>query len=152
MRDMKNKSEVVTADSKIDFGNSVLPRHAIPPKPLDSFSPASDNYRVEKNTFKKTLSVVNRVFYIDVASLHPNDIPNYMEKVKETLTSPKDEKYSAVDHAKSIGAWEDFFIPVRGMLHSTPSLWQRIKWFFVGRPAQQLCATRIELHTVEITV
>lgn len=98
-----------------------------------------------------TATVVNRVFYIDVSNINPHDIPHYMDKVRETLTAGPD-KTGFVEAAKSAGVWEDFFIPVKGIIPGKPSLWQRIKEFFIGRDDREISATRIELHRVEVTL
>lgn len=107
-----------------------------------------------RRTLKPTRTastVVNRVFYIDVSLVPPKDIPMYMTKVREVLT-PETGKNGFVENAKSVGLWEDFFIPVKGVIPGSPSLWQRIKEFFVGRPPQEISATRIELHQVEVSL
>lgn len=96
-------------------------------------------------------TVVNRVFYIDVSNVKPGDIPNYMAKVKDALT-PETNKNGFVESAKSVGLWEDFFIPVRGVIPGYPNLWRRILQFFVGREPQEISATRIELHQVEVSL
>lgn len=94
------------------------------------------------------VTVVNRVFYIDVGEVPVTQIPEYMKRVKESLLS--EDKDSFVEKSKAIGVWEDFFIPLKGVIPARPSLWQRIKEFFLGAPAQVLSATRIELHKVEV--
>lgn len=67
-------------------------------------------YRVARSADK-------RVFYIDVGNIAPNDVPSYMEAVKQTLKSNNimdrtngrmDQRYNP----ESI--LEDFYIPVRG--------------------------------------
>lgn len=66
--------------------------------------------------YRVVRSPERRVFYIDVSAIAPNDIPNYMEAVKETirgsnvidrLTGKQDLRYNpvAVD--------EDYFLPAR---------------------------------------
>lgn len=66
--------------------------------------------------YRVVRSPERRVFYIDVSAIHPNDIPTYMEAVKETmrgssvvdkLTGRQDIRYNpvAID--------EDYFLPSR---------------------------------------
>jgi len=56
--------------------------------------------------------VVNRVFYPNVGSVHPMDIPSYVEAAKTALqTSDDGSQFVAVMRKK--GRWEDLFIPVR---------------------------------------
>lgn len=67
--------------------------------------------------YRLVRSPERRVFYIDVGTVAPNDVPNYMEAVKaslrsqtavDKLTGRQDYRYNpvAVD--------EDYFIPMRG--------------------------------------
>jgi len=67
--------------------------------------------------YRVVRSPERRVFYIDVGNVAPNDVPSYMEAVKQTLRSRDivdrvngrmDQRYNPV----SID--EDYFIPVRG--------------------------------------
>lgn len=95
--------------------------------------------------------VVNRIFYIDVGQISPQDVPNFMQKVKESLTVA-DDKASVVEQYKSIGMWEDFFIPIRGgMVTKKKGIFRRIwEWLFGGPADEELVTTRIELHKVEL--
>jgi Bacteriophage T4-like portal protein (Gp20) len=114
-------------------------------------TPRFDPLQHDPPTIKGTVTVVNRVFYVDVGSMSPKDVPQYMENVKHNMT-PDDQKPGAIEAAKSVGLWEDFFIPVRGVVPGKPNLWQRVKEFFVGRPDRHLSATRIEIHKVEVSL
>ena len=97
------------------------------------------------------IKVVNRVFYIDVGNINPVNIPQYMESVKATLSSGgQNNKMGLIEESKHYGVWEDFYIPVRGVIPGIPSLWSRIKYFFFGKPASVISATKIELHQIEI--
>jgi hypothetical protein len=67
--------------------------------------------------YRVVRSPERRVFYIDVGNIAPNDVPAYMEAVKQTLRSRDvidrttgriDQRYNPV----SIG--DDYFLPVRG--------------------------------------
>lgn len=114
----------------------------------DSYHPPIRN---GEHGFKKSsATVVNRVFYIDVSNVPPHSIPEYMARVKDVLSEPNKDKGTFVENAKAVGLWEDFFIPVKGVIPGQPSLWQRIKEFFLGRPERHISATRIELHQVEV--
>lgn len=67
-------------------------------------------YRVER-------SPERRVFYIDVGSVAPNDVPSYMEAVKSTLKSRNivDKTTGRLDQRHNpLSMLEDFYIPVRG--------------------------------------
>lgn len=58
-----------------------------------------------------------RVFYIDVSSVAPNDIPAYMEAAKATLrsTTITDSQFGRGDQRHDpLSLIEDFFIPTRG--------------------------------------
>jgi len=111
-----------------------------------------DSFKMPPKQEPVKSTIVNRVFYIDVSLVPPKDIPMYMAKVKESLTPETNNKNNFVENAKSVGLWEDFFIPVKGVIPGYPNLWQRIKQFFVGREPQEISATRIELHQVEVTL
>lgn len=57
-----------------------------------------------------------RVFYIDVAAIHPNEVPNYMEQVKEQLraSSVVDKMNGRMDFRYNpISVDEDYFLPTR---------------------------------------
>lgn len=58
--------------------------------------------------------VVNRVFYINVGNIHPEDVGAYMEAVQNAL-APEDLKDGVPSLKDTLepGAWEDLFIPVR---------------------------------------
>jgi hypothetical protein len=67
--------------------------------------------------YRVVRSPERRVFYIDVGNVAPNDVPSYMEAVKETLksrnqldksTGQMDARYNPLDIES------DYFIPVRG--------------------------------------
>jgi hypothetical protein len=58
--------------------------------------------------------VVNRVFYLNVGSIHPMDIPSYVEAVKTALQmQTNDDGNQFVAVMQKEGRWEDLFIPVR---------------------------------------
>ena len=57
-----------------------------------------------------------RVFYIDVSGVHPNDIPTFMEAVKETIkgTSVMDRMTGRMDlRYNPVDVNEDYFLPAR---------------------------------------
>lgn len=67
--------------------------------------------------YRVVRSPERRVFYIDVGNIAPNDVPAYMEAVKQTLKSKDvidrnsgriDQRYNPI----SIG--DDYYLPVRG--------------------------------------
>lgn len=58
-----------------------------------------------------------RVFYIDVGNVAPNDVPSYMEAVKQTMRSRDvvDRTNGRIDQRYNpLSIDEDFYIPVRG--------------------------------------
>jgi hypothetical protein len=66
--------------------------------------------------YRVVRSPERRVFYIDCSGIHPNDIPTYMEAVKESMrgkdvidrmTGRMDLRYNAID------VNEDYFLPAR---------------------------------------
>lgn len=63
-----------------------------------------------------------RVFYVDVANIHPNDIPSYMEGVKSQLTSKNlVEKTTGREDRRwnPVSVLEDFWVPKRGSNEAT---------------------------------
>ena len=81
------------------------------------------------------MKIVNRVFYIDVTGLSPNDIPEYMEKVRETYAKEDDGKISSM---RKEGTWEDLFVPIR-----FSGFFGQLRKFFFG-------TSLIKLLTVEV--
>lgn len=67
--------------------------------------------------YRVVRSPERRVFYIDVGNVAPNDVPAYMEAVKQTLRSKDmvDRATGRVDQRNnSISVIDDYFLPVRG--------------------------------------
>lgn len=67
-------------------------------------------------TYRIVRSPERRVFYIDTSGVHPNDVPNYMEQVRQTLRSnlAVDRLTGRVDQRYNPPALdEDFFLPIR---------------------------------------
>ena len=93
-------------------------------------------------------TVVNRVFYIDVTGIHPNDVGDYMDSVKKSVNLA-DEECPAykITELKNGGVWEDFFIPVRAP-DSTTGIFKRFYNWLFGYEYKPL--TRIELLKVEV--
>lgn len=66
--------------------------------------------------YRLVRSPERRVFYIDVSGLNPNDIPNYMEQVKQAIrtnvstdrmTGRTDQRFNPID------VLEDYFLPTK---------------------------------------
>ncbi len=58
-----------------------------------------------------------RVFYVDVGNIDPNDVPKYIEKVREMMKSNQviDSETGRVDLRYNVmSVDEDYFIPIRG--------------------------------------
>lgn len=67
--------------------------------------------------YRVVRSPERRVFYIDVGNIAPNDVPSYMEAVKQTLRSRDvvDRTNGRIDQRYNpISIDEDYFLPVRG--------------------------------------
>ncbi|MFA6049800.1 MAG: portal protein [Candidatus Paceibacterota bacterium] len=67
--------------------------------------------------YRVVRSPERRVFYIDVGNIAPNDVPSYMEAVKQTLRSRDvvDRTNGRMDQRYNpISIDEDYFLPVRG--------------------------------------
>lgn len=63
-----------------------------------------------------------RVFYIDVGNVAPNDVPSYMETVRQTLRSKDivDRTTGRIDQRHApVSIEDDIFIPVRGSQSGT---------------------------------
>lgn len=66
--------------------------------------------------YRLVRSPERRVFYIDVAGIHPNEVPNYMEQVKEQMraTSIVDKMNGRQDlRYNPVSVDEDYFLPTR---------------------------------------
>lgn len=80
---------------------------------------------------------IQRVFYVDVRGIHPNDVPNYMTGVRDVLeTGLEEEKHI------------HFFIPVSDKGEERVGIFPAIWDFFFGR-RQATCTTRIETMVLE---
>ena len=67
--------------------------------------------------YRVVRSPERRVFYIDVGNVAPNDVPSYMEAVKQTMRSRDvvDRTNGRMDQRYNpLSIDEDYFIPVRG--------------------------------------
>lgn len=67
--------------------------------------------------YRVVRSPERRVFYIDVGNVAPNDVPSYMEAVKQTMRSRDvvDRTSGRMDQRYNpLSIDEDYFIPVRG--------------------------------------
>lgn len=67
--------------------------------------------------YRVVRSPERRVFYIDVGNVAPNDVPSYMEAVKQTMRSRDvvDRTSGRIDQRYNpLSIDEDFYIPVRG--------------------------------------
>lgn len=67
--------------------------------------------------YRVVRSPERRVFYIDVGNVAPNDVPSYMEAVKQTLRSKDvvDRTNGRIDQRYDpLSIEEDYFLPVRG--------------------------------------
>lgn len=54
-------------------------------------------------------TVINRVFYVDVSGMAPDDALEHLKTFKAHLNTPNPN----IDALKKAGFWEDLFIPVR---------------------------------------
>jgi len=67
--------------------------------------------------YRVVRSPERRVFYIDVGNVAPNDVPAYMEAVKQTLRAKDlvDKSTGRIDQRNnSVSIIDDYFLPVRG--------------------------------------
>lgn len=67
--------------------------------------------------YRLVRSPERRIFYIDVGTIAPNDIPSYMESVKTSLRSQTavDRSTGRLDNRYNpVSVDEDYFIPLRG--------------------------------------
>lgn len=67
--------------------------------------------------YRVVRSPERRVFYIDVGNIAPNDVPSYMEAVKQTIRSRDvvDRTNGRIDQRYNpVSIEEDYFLPVRG--------------------------------------
>ena len=96
-------------DLFLPYGTSILESARRPWRQLTMMEDSMLVYRLVR-------SPERRVFYVDVSAVHPNDIPSYMEAVKESMrgasvieqqTGRQDFRYNplAID--------EDYFLPTR---------------------------------------
>lgn len=66
--------------------------------------------------YRLVRSPERRVFYVDVSAVHPNDIPSYMEAVKESMrgTSIIEQQTGRQDYRYNpMAVLDDYFIPSR---------------------------------------
>lgn len=100
---------ILSNDLFLPYGTSFLESARKPWRQLTMMEDAMLVYRVVR-------SPERRVYYIDVSGIQPNDIPNYMEAVKETMrgssvidkiTGRQDYRYNPV----SVN--DDIFLPSR---------------------------------------
>ncbi|TFH06613.1 MAG: hypothetical protein E4H14_10430 [Candidatus Thorarchaeota archaeon] len=97
-------------DRRYPYGTSMLESARRIWKQLTLAEDAMIVYRI-------TRAPERRVFKIDVGNIDPNDVPNYMEKIKRIM-----KRTPAVEHTTGkvsfkynvMSVDEDFFIPVRG--------------------------------------
>lgn len=101
---------LLSNDLFLPYGTSILESARRSWRQLTMLEDAMLTYRVVR-------SPERRVFYIDVASVPPNDVDSYMEAVKSTLrtqthtdrqTGREDLRYNAQSML------DDYFIPIRG--------------------------------------
>jgi hypothetical protein len=100
---------IVSNDAFLPYGTSFLEAARKVWRQLIMMEDAMLVYRLVR-------SPERRVFYIDVAGLNPNDIPNYMEQVKQAIRTNvstdralgrTDQRFNPVD------VLEDYFLPTK---------------------------------------
>ena len=101
----------------------------------------NDDVHYPMKTHKKT--IVNRMFYIDVTNVHPNDVANFMEAAKKCLVQLPGES-PEIDKLRANGLWEDYWIPSR--TQSDVGVFARFRNWLVGKKP----LTRIEIVKVDV--
>lgn len=96
-------------DLFLPYGTSILESARRPWRQLTMMEDSMLVYRLVR-------SPERRVFYVDVSAVHPNDIPSYMEAVKESMrgASVIDQEKGRQDFRYNpLAIDEDYFLPTR---------------------------------------
>jgi hypothetical protein len=96
-------------DLFLPYGTSILESARRPWRQLTMMEDSMLVYRLVR-------SPERRVFYVDVSAVHPNDIPSYMEAVKESMrgASVIDQQNGRQDFRYNpLAIDEDYFLPTR---------------------------------------
>jgi Bacteriophage T4-like portal protein (Gp20) len=100
---------VLGNDLFLPYGTSLLESARRPWRQLTMMEDSMLVYRLVR-------SPERRVFYVDVSAIHPNDVPSYMEGVKESMrgTSVIDQQQGRQDFRYNpLAVDEDYFLPTR---------------------------------------
>lgn len=87
------------------------------------------------------MKIINRIFYLNVDGMHPNDVPGYVKTVRDSLLTDTSDK---INRLKEEGRWEDFFIPVRESENDF-GLLEKFYGFLFGKPKTKIVILEVNV-------